>query len=78
MHFALKTVAAAGIALTMATAFAQKGETVKIALIDPVTQRGQQGQRQADGEAGFAGLAVRLDAAAESAGYRPCLRCRPR
>ena len=37
MHFALKTVAAAGIALTMATAFAQKGETVKIALIDPQT-----------------------------------------
>lgn len=37
MHFALKTVAAAGIALTMATAYAQKGETVKIALIDPQT-----------------------------------------
>ncbi len=37
MHFALKTVAAAGIALTMASAFAQKGETVKIALIDPQT-----------------------------------------
>lgn len=37
MHFALKTVAAAGIALTMVTAFAQKGETVKIALIDPQT-----------------------------------------
>ena len=37
MNFALKSVAIAALSLTMASAFAQKGETVKIALIDPQT-----------------------------------------
>ncbi|MFP5467668.1 MAG: ABC transporter substrate-binding protein, partial [Gammaproteobacteria bacterium] len=37
MHFALKTVAVASLALSLSSAFAQKGEAVKIALIDPQT-----------------------------------------
>jgi branched-chain amino acid transport system substrate-binding protein len=37
VNFALKSVAIAALSLTMASAFAQKGETVKIALIDPQT-----------------------------------------
>lgn len=37
MRFALKTIAVASLALSLSTAFAQKGETVKIALIDPQT-----------------------------------------
>ena len=37
MRFALKTIAVASLALSLSSAFAQKGETVKIALIDPQT-----------------------------------------
>ena len=37
MRYALKTIAVASLALSLSTAFAQKGETVKIALIDPQT-----------------------------------------
>jgi branched-chain amino acid transport system substrate-binding protein len=37
MRFVVKSVAIAALSLTMASAFAQKGETVKIALIDPQT-----------------------------------------
>jgi len=37
VKFALKSVAIAALSLTMVSAFAQKGETVKIALIDPQT-----------------------------------------
>ncbi len=37
MNFALKSVAIAALSLTLSSAFAQKGETVKIALIDPQT-----------------------------------------
>lgn len=37
MSFVMKTIAATALSLTLATAFAQKGETVKIALIDPQT-----------------------------------------
>ncbi|HEX2012298.1 MAG TPA: branched-chain amino acid ABC transporter substrate-binding protein [Roseateles sp.] len=37
MKFAFKSVAVACVALSLGTAFAQKGETVKVALIDPQT-----------------------------------------
>lgn len=37
MKFAVKTIAIAALTLTVSSAFAQKGETVKIALIDPQT-----------------------------------------
>ena len=37
MNFALKSIAVAALTLTLSSAFAQKGETVKIALIDPQT-----------------------------------------
>lgn len=37
MKFALKSVAVAAITLSMASAFAQQGETVKIAFIDPLS-----------------------------------------
>jgi branched-chain amino acid transport system substrate-binding protein len=37
VKFALKTLAVAALSLSMVSAFAQKGETVKIALIDPQT-----------------------------------------
>ncbi len=37
MNFVLKSVAVATLSLTLSSAFAQKGETVKIALIDPQT-----------------------------------------
>ena len=37
MNFVLKSVAIAALSLTLSSAFAQKGETVKIALIDPQT-----------------------------------------
>lgn len=37
MKFAYKSIAVAALALTLSSAFAQKGETVKIALIDPQT-----------------------------------------
>ena len=37
MRFALKTIAVASLALSLSSAFAQKGEMVKIALIDPQT-----------------------------------------
>ena len=37
MNFVLKSVAVAALSLTLSSAFAQKGETVKIALIDPQT-----------------------------------------
>jgi branched-chain amino acid transport system substrate-binding protein len=37
MNFALKSIAVAALTLTLSSAFAQKGETVKIAWIDPQT-----------------------------------------
>jgi branched-chain amino acid transport system substrate-binding protein len=37
VNFVLKSVAVAALSLTLSSAFAQKGETVKIALIDPQT-----------------------------------------
>jgi branched-chain amino acid transport system substrate-binding protein len=37
MNFALKSIAVAGLSLTLSSAFAQKGETVKIGWIDPQT-----------------------------------------
>ena len=37
MRLAMKTIAIASLAMSLSTAFAQKGETVKIALIDPQT-----------------------------------------
>jgi branched-chain amino acid transport system substrate-binding protein len=37
MNFALKSIAVAAMSLSLASAFAQKGETVKIAWIDPQT-----------------------------------------
>ena len=47
MRLALKTIAVASLAMSLSAAYAQKGETVKIALIDPQTGlMGPLGQNQ--------------------------------
>jgi branched-chain amino acid transport system substrate-binding protein len=39
MKFAIKTVAASAVMVALGAAFAQKGETVKIAFMDPLSGR---------------------------------------